>query len=236
MGTNGLLSFGIQYNSWYSEEFPGHFIGPLYLVAPFWNDINIRGGNGKISYEIHQSGYFLQEVNTYLNRKRPSRFQGTWMAVVYYDAVHSYFNTDLEVRILPKENLCIDQNFLFNQNTFQAILITDGTYSYTIFTYQCGLLEWDNGATIGVTAATIGFSAAGNPYKNYDLPPLEVACVNTPYTNWSNVEYLLSNENPEIPVPRMFLCFYSLSTFMCTFGEPCSRFLCRDGSDTPVSL
>lgn len=61
-----------------------------YLVAPFWDDVDTNEGNGKISYEIHESGFFLEQVNTYLNQKRPSSFKGTWMAMVFYDAVHPY--------------------------------------------------------------------------------------------------------------------------------------------------
>lgn len=104
MGTNGLLSFGSAYNSYINQAFP---VFSRYLVAPFWDDVDIRGGNGKISYEIHQSGYFLKQVNTYLNRKRPSEFQGTWMAVAYYDAVHPYAGAiSTEVRAL-NEKQCI---------------------------------------------------------------------------------------------------------------------------------
>lgn len=81
------------------------------------------------------------------------------------------------------------------ENTYQTILITDGTYSYTIFIYKCGLLEWDNDATIG-------FNAAGDPYANNDPSSSDVACLNVQYSSWSNVEYLLSDESPETPVPR----------------------------------
>ena len=75
-------------------------------------------------------------------------------------------------------------------------MITDGTYSYTVFTYKCGLMEWDNGATIG-------FDAASDTYANHDPSSSDVACLNMQYSNWSNVVYLLSNESPETPVPRM---------------------------------
>ena len=33
-------------------------------------------------------------------------------------------------------------------STFQAALITDGSYSYAVFIYECGGIEW-GGATIG---------------------------------------------------------------------------------------
>ena len=60
-------------------------------MAPFWDDVDTRFGSGQIFYEIHTSGYFLEKVNAYLNRKRPSLFKGTWMMVVHWDAVHEYF-------------------------------------------------------------------------------------------------------------------------------------------------
>lgn len=90
MGTNGLLSFNNSYNPWFNNPF-SEFSSPDYLIAPFWADVDIRGGNGRIFYEIHESGYFLDQVNTFLQRKRPSSFEGTWMLVAHWDAVHPYF-------------------------------------------------------------------------------------------------------------------------------------------------
>ena len=37
-------------------------------------------------------------------------------------------------------------------NTFQGILITNGTQSYSVFTYECDQLEWSDEATIGYNA------------------------------------------------------------------------------------
>ena len=65
----------------------------LYLVAPFWDDVDTREGNGEISYEIYESGYFLDHVSAFVRKQRPSTFQGTWMVVVYWDAVHPYLGT-----------------------------------------------------------------------------------------------------------------------------------------------
>ena len=77
-------------------------------------------------------------------------------------------------------------------------MATDGVFTYAIFTYNCGLMEWDRGATIG-------FSAAGNPFVNNDPSSSDVACANSPDSDWSNIVYLLSDENPEVPPPSMFL-------------------------------
>lgn len=108
------------------------------------------------------------------------------------------------------------------ENTFQAILITDGTYSYTIFTYQCGLMEWDNGATIG-------FNAAGEIFANHNPSTADIACLNSPDTDWSNVVFLLSTNTSEPPPPcksfsiipllkfESFLLTPFLSIFCCFY-------------------
>ena len=75
------------------------------------------------------------------------------------------------------------------QNTFQAILVTDETYSYTVFIYKCGLMEWDDGASIGYTSN-------GDPFDNHNPSSREVACVNSPDSDWSNVLYQLSEASP----------------------------------------
>ena len=93
MSTNGLLSFGSSYNGFSNEEFPGSaFISSLYLVAPYWDDVDIsRDEIGQISYEIHESGsYYLNLVNDFLLRQRPSTFSATWMFVAYWDSVRPY--------------------------------------------------------------------------------------------------------------------------------------------------
>ena len=206
MGTNGIISFGTSgYNPYINSIFP---VSGRYVVAPFWDDIDTRSGNGRISYEIHDSGHYLDQVSTFLARKRPSDFQGTWMAVIFYDAVRPYpaaSNTEVCTAIcnLSSSPSPIDVNtpnsrhiyFLSPQeNSFQVILITDGTYSYTIFTYNCDLMEWDNGATIG-------FSAGSNFYANHDPSSSDVACLNRPDSDWSNVVYRLSSDSPELSPP-----------------------------------
>ena len=72
------------------------------------------------------------------------------------------------------------------QNTFQAILVTDETYSYVVFIYKCGLMEWDNGAIIGYTSN-------GDPFDNHNPSSREVACVNIVHIQtgaMSSISYL----------------------------------------------
>lgn len=47
-------------------------------------------------------------------------------------------------------------------NSFQAILITDGTKSYAVYTYRCGQMEWGD-------ESTIGFNAGGDYYENHPI-------------------------------------------------------------------
>ena len=62
------------------------------MVAPYWADINtVNGGN--ISYEMFESGYFLEQVNAFLLRTNPTDFEGTWMLVASYDSVAPYDGT-----------------------------------------------------------------------------------------------------------------------------------------------
>jgi len=63
-------------------------------VAPFWDDVDISGGDqGEISYETFESGTFLEQVNAFLQKKRSTYFEGTWMLVAYYNAVFPYSGT-----------------------------------------------------------------------------------------------------------------------------------------------
>ena len=216
MGTNGLLSFDPAYNPFSNEVFPGGSdTSSRYLVAPFWDDTDISSDEvGQISYEIHESGYYLEQVADFLRRKRPSSFIGTWMLVAYWDSVRPFPGssaTAVSASIVSQLSLfevcelitATLINYL-QENSFQAILITDGTNSYSIFTYDCSRTEWGS-------SVTIGFSAAGEPYANHDPSSSDIASLNTPD---SNVIYRLSDMNPEVSLPGelLFLTFFSYRT------------------------
>ena len=80
------------------------------------------------------------------------------------------------------------------ENSFQVILITDGTYSYAVFTYNCNYMEWSG-------SATIGFTAGSGNYNNHDPSSSDVACLNFPDSNWTNIVYQLSSDSSELPIP-----------------------------------
>ena len=78
-------------------------------------------------------------------------------------------------------------NFIFTQtNTFQGIIVTDFTRSFSVFTYFCGDLSYSNGATIGFTTAD-GFFA--NHPASLRSSSQSIGCLNSPASPWVNVVY-----------------------------------------------
>ena len=75
-------------------------------------------------------------------------------------------------------------------------MATDGNNSYTVFTYQCGELNWVQGAS-----ASIGFSAGRNLFANHPLsrqPNVnDIACINQTCSGWTNVVYRINGEPGE---------------------------------------
>ena len=65
-------------------------------------------------------------------------------------------------------------------------------------------MNWDNGATIG-------FKGSGDFYATNDPSTSDVACLNYPASNYSNVIFLLSNISAEIPMPGS----YQLTCLLC---------------------
>ena len=83
-------------------------------------------------------------------------------------------------------------------NTYQALVITDGVQSYTVFTYNCQTMEWSRSPD---RHAVVGYNAFGLQFQNHPLSGtpdiLTIACENQPYTNWSNQVYQLPSISPD---------------------------------------
>ena len=96
-------------------------------------------------------------------------------------------------------------------NTYQAILITNGTKSYAVFTYKCGELEFSD-------VAVIGYSVPLGPYENHPLSDTDItadtiACVHQDSV-WNNVIYDLQPDGNTVftgpPEPYEFIGTYIL--------------------------
>ena len=79
-------------------------------MAPFWDDINLNSG-GTISYETFESGYYLEQVNAFIQRQRPTSFNGTWMMNVYYQEVAPFSGSGEVNKLVLKA--CMANMFCF---------------------------------------------------------------------------------------------------------------------------
>lgn len=105
-------------------------------------------------------------------------------------------------------------------NTYQAILITNGTKSYAVFTYKCGELEFSD-------VAVIGYSAPLGPYKNHPLSDTDItadtiACVHQDSV-WNNVIYDLQPDGNTVltgtPEPYDYIGTYIQLTINCLTND-----------------
>ena len=83
-------------------------------------------------------------------------------------------------------------------NTFQAVIVTDGSNSFAIFIYRCGDIQWDfRGFGPGFGGATIGFGASSEFFSNHRLALIRDAtsidCINAPENQFFTVLYGISN-------------------------------------------
>ena len=92
--TNGFFSFGNAITDFSPSLFPAEH---NYLVAPFWADVNIAGGNGgEILYEVHSgSNARIDEVSRFVSQQFSTTFQGQWMLITEWKEVPPFGGTDV---------------------------------------------------------------------------------------------------------------------------------------------
>jgi hypothetical protein len=68
----------------------------LFIVAPFWDDIDIRMA-GNIMYEVHTASSgnldslnLISQVDSYILSATGEAFTGEWMVVAQWDMVHPW--------------------------------------------------------------------------------------------------------------------------------------------------
>ena len=76
-------------------------------------------------------------------------------------------------------------------NTFQIVLVSQGTVSYAIMTYKCGHIQWTD------HNATIGYSYNATFFANHPLSKsssvTNIDCLNYPQSEWTNLVYKISD-------------------------------------------
>ncbi|CAI8030562.1 Low-density lipoprotein receptor-related protein 4 [Geodia barretti] len=185
-----------------------------YLVAPFWSDADLRV-EGTVMWKVYnRSDTDFSPVDNVVSSDQNTSYVGSWMLVVHWDGIHPFPHGD-------------DPTASYNQkrNSFQAVLTTDGTKSYAVFTYKCSSMEWANQPTIGT-------NAGGTTYNNSDLTgenyAFKIGCVHTGLPNdTNNVVYDLvpnpdnlmsSQANPPYH-PTIGSCAAGNYTTCCTSGS-----------------
>ena len=87
--------------------------------------------------------------------------------------------------------------FIPQTNTFQAVVITDFTTTYSVFIYKCRNLQYS-------ASATIGFTSYDDLFENHRLSGYNarnIACINSGQSNWVNLIYKLTREDLQAVVP-----------------------------------
>ena len=135
-------------------EDPGESV---YAIAPFWSNVNNLSAtqNTSISFQAYEEGNnshpaILNHVWSYIYTQtvlQSIQFFPTWILVAHWFNVHPYIKpNEIDPRVSWLYNyvsyFSIIHHIYTQTNTFQAILATDGTQTYTIFTYNCSDLGW----------------------------------------------------------------------------------------------
>ena len=117
--------------------------------------------------------------------------------------------------------MCYYSVFLHMQtNTFQGVVITDGSQSYAVFIYKCGLLQW-SGLDRFYRHAVIGYNMKGqfmnHPFSGFGVAT-NVACVNSPETSWTTLLYDIGEIRDELQLSRME-CLKTFQNDVSLFGN-----------------
>uniref|UniRef100_H3AIN8 Alpha-tectorin n=1 Tax=Latimeria chalumnae TaxID=7897 RepID=H3AIN8_LATCH len=120
VNNNGVLSFQTPVLQYTPDAFP--LEDPISFIAPFWADVDNRV-NGHVYYRTAKSGRTMELANADINRYFPKLNVTTqWVLVATWDKV-AYYGTQTS-----------------NVNSFQVVLITDGSHSFVLLNY--GDITW----------------------------------------------------------------------------------------------
>ncbi|XP_033642813.1 uncharacterized protein LOC117302931 isoform X2 [Asterias rubens] len=155
---NGLIIFmnendlKLGYPNPFSDGFSD--INTVPMVAPFWADTDLTTSQGEVYYKIYQPSTsatddaILAEASGRVRDQYSefSNFNASWMIVITWENMPSF----------------IQQN---ETNTFQAVLLTDGIFSFCIFNYREGEMLWDYDS-LASQDVIIGYNDGAGLYVN----------------------------------------------------------------------
>ena len=168
MSTNGFLSFWWPFTAFSSFGANFDSIPSPPLIAPFWDDVDVRSG-GTVYYRQDNTSSIAEQIqqNISLQIHNVGFFYPSLVFVATWDRVASYRNRGVV-------------------NTFQVVIASDGIRTFVRFNY--GDIQWGGpqpwwtliGVSIGDRANFITHPASLSPsvlsLDNYTTKYFEVGC------------------------------------------------------------
>ncbi|XP_029063583.1 alpha-tectorin isoform X3 [Monodon monoceros] len=157
VNNNGVVSFNVLVSQFTPESFP--LADGRAFIAPFWADVH-NGIRGEIYYRETMDPVILKRATKDIRKyfKDMATFSATWVFIVTWEEVTFYGGSSTTP-----------------VNTFQAVLVSDGTYTFTLFNYY--EINWTTGTAsggdpltgLGGVMAQAGFNG-GNITNYFSLP------------------------------------------------------------------
>ncbi|XP_076974143.1 mucin-4 [Tamandua tetradactyla] len=155
---NGQIIFPESDNNIFSYPNPpfGSFTGwdPVALVAPFWDDADFSSHRGTIFYQEYEAFHdtthpLVEQVDAWIAKFTNGRhYKARWTLKVTWVNAPAY-----------------PARWTFGTNTYQAILSTDGSRSYTLFLYQSNGMQWDR-THYSSNSVLMGFTSGDGYFQN----------------------------------------------------------------------
>lgn len=100
-----MISFGSPFSRFSTNSFPPP---PPFLqssfIAPFWADVDLRQ-EGRVLYETFSgNSEQLKTINNFIGAQTSSSFNGVWMLLAEWKAVHPYPHGDTQFRASDANN------------------------------------------------------------------------------------------------------------------------------------
>ncbi|XP_069118209.1 protein mesh-like isoform X2 [Argopecten irradians] len=166
VNTNGAISFQQTLSQFTPAPFPLN--DHRSIVSPFWADVDIRNG-GTVWYRETTDREILLRATNEIRLYYPSQlhFYASWIFIATWDNVAFYGASSIGRT---------------KRNSFQAVLITNGRHSFTVFNYA--EVTWTTGTAsngnantgLGGTPAQVGFNG-GDGVNFYALPESRTSAI-----------------------------------------------------------
>ena len=141
VSTNGVISFGLPFSDYSAILF--YMNMQHHVVAPYWID-NDASRNGIVSWQIHNSGDsilsddIINRVSNFIRMNTNStNFNGKYVFIGNWSEMNKYPAASNLDRVSSASFMCNYTNSFLQNNSYQAVLITDGQEkSFAVLTFN----------------------------------------------------------------------------------------------------